>query len=444
MMINLVKKPSLDRTEELPGYRWVIFAAVVLNGALMYFHLAWGATLSGYHMAAWNLDAGKLGVLAALGFFSYALMQIPGGYLTDLLGVRMVMSAAAVAMTLGTALFASAATFAVAAIGRILIGLGGALVLLPSLKVLSRWFPRRKFATIQGAFLMISTSGAVAATLPLAWAAERWGWRAPMFAAGALSGLASIASWIMLRNDPTDLGLPSVTTIVQEAARPLAELGTEQPTLSAGFRAWKTVTTFWASSVIFFATVGSLQAFQGLWAGPVLRQVRGLTTITTGQMLLLFTLGLGFGPLLFGLISDHVVRARKPVVVFCALGETVMWILIIVTFAGLLLPLLGAVFFAVSTLAGGVLVAQAMITEICPPPLFGTVFGIVNGWAFYGTAAIQLITGFVLNAIGPTTITTEPIYSAHAYALALSPIIGFMLVAVALSFRLGETLGRED
>jgi sugar phosphate permease len=434
---GFIKKASCDQPGELPGYRWAIFVAVVLNGVLMYFHLAWGATLSGYHMAAWHLDAGKLGLLAALGFLTYALMQIPGGYITDLLGVRRVMSAAALATALGTALFAGAATFAVAAVGRILIGLGGAVVLLPSLKILSRWFPSRKFATIQGAYLLISTSGAVAATLPLAWVAERWGWRVPMFAVAALSGIVSIVSWGMLRNDPTDLGLPPVATTVREAAR---HLGPDRPTLSAGFQAWKASPTFWASSLVFFATIGSMQAFQGLWAGPMLRQIRGLTTTATGQMLLLFTVGLGFGPLLFGLISDHVIRKRKTVVVFCAASETVMWILIIATFGGLPLPLLGASFFAVSTLAGGVLVAQAMITEVCPPSLFGTVFGIVNGWAFYGTAAFQLLIGVILNATGPTMTATEPIYSARAYTLALSPIIGFMLMAVILSVRVGETL----
>src|SRR5438552_1528367 len=81
-----------DHVQRLLRYRWLIFAVVSGNGVLLYFHYAWGATLSGYHTVDWKLDAGQLGLLAASGFFSYALMQIPGGYLTDLLGVRKAMS----------------------------------------------------------------------------------------------------------------------------------------------------------------------------------------------------------------------------------------------------------------------------------------------------------------------------------------------------------------
>ena len=44
----------------------------------------------------------------------------------------------------------------------------------------------------------------------------------------------------------------------------------------------------------------------------------------------------------------------------------------------------------IATLSGGVLVAQVMVKELSPPSAFGTIFGIINGSGFYGTAAIQL------------------------------------------------------
>lgn len=427
--------------QRLLRYRWLIFAVVSCNGVLLYFHYAWGATLSGYHTVDWKLDAGQLGLLAALGFFSYALMQIPGGYLTDLLGVRKAMSIAVAALAVGTGIFAAAPSFGLALVGRTLIGLGSGVIMLPSLKVLARWFRVREFATVQGIFVLLAGVGSLLGTLPLAVAAERWGWRAPMWTVAGLTLLVAAATWTLLRNDPADMDLPSISALDPEADRAEVSPVTKRPSLRTGFHAWLGLPTLWAISVIFFVTFGSLQAFQALWAGPLLRHVRGLSTTETGSALLMFTIGAGVGPALFGFISDRIVQARQPVVVFAALSQAALWGLLILTFDRLPLPLLYAVFIALSTLGGGVLVGQVIIKELCPPHAFGTIYGIHNGAGFYGTAAVQIITGVILSAIGPIAVAAEPVYSARAYALALSPIVGLMLIAAVLSFRLGETLG---
>lgn len=421
-------------------YRWIIFAALALDGVLLYFHYTWGATLSGYHAETWALDAERLGLLAALGFFPYALMQIPGGYLTDLLGVRKVMTIAITLTALGTAIFAAAPAYALAVVGRTLIGIGSAVILLPALKLLSRWFRKDEFGTIQGAFLLLSAAGSVAATVPLALAAERWGWRAPMLAVAVLTAIAAAVSWGLLRNDPRDLDLPGIEAVDQQATPTRNAPDTPRPSLRVGLRAWATITTLWGSSVIIFASWGSIQAFQGLWAGPLLRHVRGFSPPQVGETLFMFTLGLAIGPVLFGFASDRL-GVRKPIVVFATVGQMVFWTVVILTVDRLPLVLLNVAILGIALLGGGVLVVQVMIAELCPPGMFGIVFGIINGSAFYGSAALQLLSGMLLTAIGPVTVAAEPVYSAQSYTLALSPIIGLMLIAAVISLRLGETLG---
>jgi hypothetical protein len=81
-----------------------------------------------------------------------------------------------------------------------------------------------------------------------------------------------------------------------------------------------------------------------------------------------------------------------------------------------------------------------MVKEACRPGTFGTIFGIINGITFYGTVIIQLVAGGILNAVGPESIRDEPIYSAQAYSLALSPIVILMTIAACFSLRLRETL----
>ena len=245
-----------------------------------------------------------------------------------------------------------------------------------------------------------------------------------------MTALVSVTTWFLLRNDPTDRGLPPISAIDPSSQKSQSATPSERPSLRIALRVWISVPALWATSVIFFATFGSLQAFQALWAGPLLRHVHGLSTTETGTALITFTLGTGLGSMLFGYISDRVVQARKPVVVCAAIGQAVLWIFLIVSFSRIPLPLLYAIFVVLSALSGGVLVAQVSIKELCPPHLFGTIFGIHNGAGFYGTAAIQVITGLILSTIGPVRMEVEPIYSAQAYALALSPIIVFMLIEI--------------
>jgi MFS family permease len=169
--------------------------------------------------------------------------------------------------------------------------------------------------------------------------------------------------------------------------------------------------------------------------------VRGFTDADVGQSLFMFTLGIGLGPMLFGWLSDRVVQARRPVVIASILGQTLLWSLVILAIAWLPVLLVNLAFFGIAALGGGVLVTQVMVKELCSPGAFGTIFGIINGSAFYGTATFQLLAGGILAAVGPQTITDEPTYGAWAYALALCPIVVCMTIAVCFSFRLSETLG---
>lgn len=422
-------------------YRWFVFAVLGLDGALLSFHYVWGATLSRYHVAAWSLDAAQLGLLAAFGFLPYALMQIPGGLLTDKFGGRAVLTAALTGTAAGTALFALAPNFSVAVVGRIVIGVSSAVILLPSLAVLARWFRSREYATIQGGYLLLSALGSLVATTPLAMAAERWSWRFPMLAVAMMTLVGAGFTWWIVRNTPQDLGLPPLGTIDQEAG-----VGHEKqvrPSLREGWRAWRTVPTLWISSLLLFASWGSLQAFQGLWAGPLLRHVRGFTDAEVGQSLFIFTLGIGLGPMIFGWFSDRVVQARRPVVIASIFGQTLLWGSVILAITWLPVVLLNLTFFSIAALGGGVLVTQVMIKELCPPGAFGTIFGIVNGSAFYGTATFQLLAGGILTAVGPQSTTNEPTYGAWAYALAMCPIVGCMVIATCFSLRLSETIGGE-
>ena len=69
--------------------------------------------------------------------------------------------------------------------------------------------------------------------------------------------------------------------------------------------------SYWWISLGTFFRYGCLTALQGLWAGPYLINVQGLSILETGNVLLVMSLGYVIGLPLFGRISDRLVRSRN-------------------------------------------------------------------------------------------------------------------------------------
>ena len=72
-------------------------------------------------------------------------MQVPSGVLADTLGPRKVLVAGGFVAAVGSILFASAQSLAMAAIGRTLVGLGVSVAFICVMKLNANWFEERRF-----------------------------------------------------------------------------------------------------------------------------------------------------------------------------------------------------------------------------------------------------------------------------------------------------------
>ena len=82
-----------------------------------------------------GLNAETLGLLGGAYFYSFTLLQIPMGPMLDRIGPRTLVTSFPLIGALGAFLFAFAGSFTAALLGRILIGIGMACVLMGALKV---------------------------------------------------------------------------------------------------------------------------------------------------------------------------------------------------------------------------------------------------------------------------------------------------------------------
>jgi MFS family permease len=144
------------------------------------------------------LNAETLGILGGAYFYSFSLLQIPMGPLLDRIGPRLIIPVFSLIGALGAILFALGESFTAALIGRVLIGMGMACMLMGAMKVFTLYFSPEKFSMLAGIFLSIGTLGSILATSPLAYFTSTIGWRMTFIVAGTVTALSAfLALWIL-------------------------------------------------------------------------------------------------------------------------------------------------------------------------------------------------------------------------------------------------------
>jgi sugar phosphate permease len=413
--------------------RWSIYTILILTYMLAFFHRMAPAVISADLMRAFNTSGAELGSLAAMYFYIYTAMQIPAGVLADTLGARVTVTVGSLIAGAGSVLFGLAATFAGVSAGRALVGLGVSVVLIGLLKVISVWFRERNFGLISGLTVMLGNVGAIASAGPLATVLRTYSWRSVFVALGAVTLILAVLTALFVRNQPEDLGFPSVREMEGKASH--------SPRKQHWWGDLKSVvrtSAAWPALWVDMGMVGGMLAYVGLWAIPFLRDVHGLGRSSAAVYASTALAGFAVGSILFGWISDRMGR-RKPVIV----GGTLFYTLACLGLAyapwtpG---PLGLALFALLGFSSGGFIVTFANAKEVVAPALSGMVTGLVNTGLFFGAAIIQPLFGWAMDlSWDGKTENGLRVYAAGDYHSGFQLMLLFAALSVAGACRIRET-----
>jgi MFS family permease len=186
-------RPQQSSARETPGMNRVLFLLTlsVLINYIDRSNLSIAAPLIKDEL---GLSGWQLGKLLSAFFWTYALMQIPVGWLVDRLDVKWVFAAGLFVWSVATAVTGALHGFAGLLIVRVILGLGESVAFPCYSKILRGHFreSRRGFANA-----MIMTGLALGPALGLlvgGTAVARFGWR-PFFVALGLAGLLWLVPW---------------------------------------------------------------------------------------------------------------------------------------------------------------------------------------------------------------------------------------------------------
>jgi predicted MFS family arabinose efflux permease len=307
---------------------------------------------------------------------------------------------------LGSLIFGLADSFGILAIGRALIGIGMAGILMGSLKVFSQWFSPQRFATVSGLLVGIGSSGALIAATPLAWLNNTWGWRTVFVNGAVIVALVALSIVVWTRNTP-----PGVAwTGGQVSGVNLDKIFKDR--------------RFWHIAPLNFFMAGTLLAVQGLWAGPFLFDVLRLSDLQVGNLLLLMGIGSTLGFSMSGWLADRLGLSR--VVIVSGL------IFVLTQFILILRPPSVSAISVVYVLFGFAgafnIMLLAHARQIFPNHMTGQVVSAVNLFGIGGTFLIQWWLGLI---IGFYPVESGGHYPPQAYTAAfLFTTIGTLLTLI--------------
>jgi predicted MFS family arabinose efflux permease len=211
------------------------------------------------------------------------------------------------------------------AIGRALIGLGVSSCLMASFKANTIFWPAERLAVANGFILAFGGVGATVATLPVEWVLKVSDWRVLFF---GLAGLTLLAAGYVRFAVP------------ERRAAAGDSLGAQVGSLIAILGSAR----FWRVAPVTVTAQASFLAYQGLWAGPWLRDVAGLSpdAAATAMFFVASAIIVGYG--LGGVVADRLMRAgirhgtlliagvalfllvQVPLVLNVTTGSSVLWV----------------------------------------------------------------------------------------------------------------------
>jgi predicted MFS family arabinose efflux permease len=387
----------------------LLLALTLLTG-LSQFHRSALGVIAPELSADLALSPAMLGAANGMFFAAILVMQLPVGIALDRLGPRLVVAGLSVIAVLGLVLQGLATDGTTLLVARALIGIGCAASFMSAVVLCARWYAGGDMTLALSRVFALSQIGILLAGAPLAWLAGWLGWREAFLISALLTGLAALAWWRLVQNDPPHKPAP--------ARKPESLM----EALRGQFSIWRLpgLSRVLALHLVAYAAAATVI---GLWAGPYLADVHGLDAKARGRALAAMGLAMPIGLLLVGPLEKHFFPRAALVTAGAALSALML--------IGLALWPTPPLPVALGLLVGLIFFSSypvLLVTEargLFPDHLVGRGATTVNMAQLVGSALLPLLVGMVIGFFPiEEAVRPEVAYRAGFAVLAGSLLLG--------------------
>ncbi|WP_333992827.1 MFS transporter [Burkholderia orbicola] len=380
-----------------------------------------------------NIDPVHAGLVFSAFGWTYALMQIPGGWLVDKVSPRVLYAGALALWSAATLLLGFAGSFVGLIVLRLAVGALEAPAYPINNRVVTTWFPTRERASAIGGYTSGQFVGLAFLTPVLAWLQVHLGWHM-VFVATGLAGIAWAAIWYAVYREPRALrGVNAAEIALIRDGGGLVDL--EDRIAARSDRApstWRDLGVvlgrrkLWGIYLGQFALNSTLWFFL-TWFPTYLVKYRGMDFIKSGFLASLPFLAAFVGVLCSGVLSDWLMRrgasqgfARKLPIISGLLISTCIIGANYVSSTGWVITFMTIAFFG----NGFASITWSLVSGLAPARLLGLTGGVFNLIGNLSAIATPIVIGLLVDGADFSRAITYIAAMALAGSLSYGLLVG--------------------
>ncbi|MBR8253527.1 MFS transporter [Burkholderia ambifaria] len=380
-----------------------------------------------------HIDPVRAGLVFSAFGWTYALMQIPGGWLVDKVSPRVLYAGALALWSAATLLLGFAGSFFGLVVLRLAVGALEAPAYPINNRVVTTWFPTRERASAIGGYTSGQFVGLAFLTPVLAWLQVHLGWHM-VFVATGLAGIAWAAIWYAVYREPRAFrGVNAAEIALIRNGGGLIDL---EDRVAA--RTERTPSTWrdlgvvlgrrklWGIYLGQFALNSTLWFFL-TWFPTYLVKYRGMDFIKSGFLASLPFLAAFVGVLCSGVLSDWLMRrgasqgfARKLPIISGLLISTCIIGANYVTSTGWVIAFMTIAFFG----NGFASITWSLVSGLAPARLLGLTGGVFNLIGNLSAIATPIVIGLLVDGADFSRAITYIAAMALAGSLSYGLLVG--------------------
>ena len=382
----------------MSSYRWMVLLSCFLAFVAYAFVFQSMPPLLSDAAAEFNISETQAGLLMSLAVIPGIILALPAGFAVNRYGFRFLGFVSTLLVAAGSLITSLADSFSLALLGRFVLGIGGAFIVVGTPALISQWFDRKDMGKAMGFFaanMPVATVLAFPVSTVLAQSHNDWHY--PFYVGTLLAVIIAFVFVLVAREGP----------LREERA----QAGVSGIKLALGN------SEVWKASLVWMFFNGAAIAYLS-WAKVLFESYKGLPSLEASVFASVLMYAAVFFVPIFGWASDKTAKRK----LFLVGGSIAMAVVLVLTSYASGVTLLASVIVLGITAAIVPPVVMTIPSQNLPPSLSGTGFGIVTLCQNVGIAFAAPYAGYLIQATGDITATFfgMSLLSLAAAAIALT------------------------
>ncbi|RFU48441.1 MFS transporter [Paraburkholderia sp. DHOC27] len=385
------------------NYRWHVLVWLLVGGIINYMDRASLSIAAPGMIHELGLTRTQIGLLGSVFAWTYAVMQLPAGWVIDRFGAKRAYALGMIWWSVATWLTGVVGSISALLVMRALLAVGEAPCWPTSAKITAAWFPAKERGFATGVWDSSSKWGPALAPAMLVALMIAFGWRSLFHVTGAF-GVAFALLFLMFYRNPVD----SKRLAKEEFAYIEAGGGGHERSLVSSAIKWRSLfarRSVWGMILGYFCTIWLWNIFLVFLPLYLLDRFH-ISFSQLGVVAGIPWAGGAVGEIAIGYLAKKMVDrqlaspigAKRLLIACCAAGAAVCAIAL--PFTGSLNVTLALFTVGLAFIAAVVGSAWALAADIAPSSMVASVSAIQNFGGYFGGAFSPVVAGFIVDRTG--------------------------------------------